>query len=452
MIEIKRDKYLNKMIKKKDNGRVKIITGIRRCGKSYLLFELYKNYLLRNGISENQIIEMPLDEIDNIQYRNPFELNAYIKERITDKNKRYYIFIDEIQFCEEVSNPYIKDSNEKVTFIDTVLGLMKISNVDIYITGSNSKMLSKEVLTQFRDRGDEIHVMPLSYAEFWVAYQKIHTQVKSPISPIMINRNDAWRDYCSFGGMPYVLVLDTVEEKSQYLKDLFDETYIKDIIERNNIRNDKEVLEILLDFVSSSIGSLTNPRKLENRFLSERKINISHSTITKYLDLFIEAYIMDSAKRYDIKGSQYFDTPLKYYFTDIGLRNARLNFRQIEQTHIMENIIYNELINRGYNVDVGVVQYAKREKDNQGEEKKVRVQAEVDFVVNHGNKRYYIQSALNIDNPQKREKEVNSLNRIDDSFKKIIVVKDDIIPWYDEKGIQYVGVQEFLLNERAMDI
>ena len=228
--------------------------------------------------------------------------------------------------------------------------------------------------------------------------------------------------------------------------------HIKDIIERNNIRNDKEVLEILLDFVSSSIGSLTNPRKLENRFLSERKINISHSTITKYLDLFIEAYIMDSAKRYDIKGSQYFDTPLKYYFTDIGLRNARLNFRQIEQTHIMENIIYNELINRGYNVDVGVVQYAKREKDNQGEEKKVRVQLEVDFVVNHGNKRYYIQSALNIDNPQMREKEVNSLNRIDDSFKKIIVVKDDIIPWYDEKGNQYVGVQEFLLNERAMDI
>ena len=282
---IERKQYLNELIKKKDNGRIKIITGIRRCGKSYLLFKLYKDYLLGNGIKKEQIIQMALDEIDNIKYRNPFELNDYIKNKIT-KNKKYYIFIDEIQFSKPVKNPYIIDSDEEITFVDTLLGLMKNENLDIYVTGSNSKMLSKDILTQFRDRGDEIHVYPLSFAEFYNTYK---------------DKNLAWRDYVVFGGMPYILSLDTFEEKSTYLKNLFEETYIKDIIERNKIQNSSDILDILLDFVSSAIGSLTNPLKLSNRFLSENKINISHNTISKYLSYFEESYILYSANRYDIE-------------------------------------------------------------------------------------------------------------------------------------------------------
>ena len=436
-MEIKRDQYLNQLIRKKDNGRIKIITGVRRCGKSYLLFELYKHYLLREGVEEEQIIEVQLDELDNIRYRDPFALNEYIKEQISDKRKRCYVMIDEVQLCAEVPNPYLDDPDERVTFVDTLLGLMKIKNTDIYVTGSNSKMLSREVLTQFRDRGDEIHLQPLSFAEFQACYS---------------DQKHAWRDYCVFGGMPYVLQLETQEEKSRYLKDLFEETYLKDIIERKDIRNDQEVLEVLLDFVSSAIGSLTNPSKLENRFLTERRMKVTHTTIAKYLDYFKEAYVIDSARRYDIKGAAYFDTPLKYYFTDIGLRNARLNFRQVEENHIMENIIFNDLIRRGYNVDVGVVSYSKREKEVSGAEKKVRVQSEVDFVVNSGHQRYYIQVALNVDSQEKRLQETNSLNRIGDSFKKIVIVKDDIIPWHDEKGIFYIGVEEFLLNDDVINM
>lgn len=436
-MEIRRDQYLQQLIKKKGNGRVKIITGIRRCGKSYLLFQLYKQYLMREGVGTDQIIEIKLDEVENVRYRNPFELNDFIRSNIIDETKQYYVMIDEIQFCAEVPNPYLDDPAEKVTFVDTVLGLMNRRNVDVYITGSNSKMLSKDVVTQFRDRGDEIHLYPLSFAEF----------KESCTDP-----EHAWRDYCVYGGMPYVLQLESREEKSRYLKDLFKETYIKDIIERNDIRNEEEVLEILLDFISSAIGSLTNPSKLENRFQTEKKITISHNTISKYLEFFKEAYLIDSAKRYDIKGSAYFDTPLKYYFSDIGLRNARLNFRQVEENHIMENILYSDLIRRGYNVDVGVINYSRREKDPNGNEKKIRVQLEVDFVINRGSQRYYIQSALNVDSQEKLEQETNSLNRIDDSFRKIVVIKDDIIPWHDEKGILYIGIQEFLLNENAIDL
>ena len=441
---IQRDQYLNALIRKKNNGRVKIVTGLRRCGKSFLLFNLYKKYLLDNGISQDQIVELPLDEIDNIRYRNPFELSAYIKERIAAPSKHHYVFIDEIQFCAEVPNPYLDDPAEKVTFIDAVLGLMKRRNVDIYITGSNSKMLSRDVLTQFRDRGDEIHLRPLSFSEFWTA-------CRDSCGPSVPSTEAAWRDYCIFGGMPYLLSMDTPEEKSRYLKDLFDETYLKDIVERKNIRNEKDILEILLDFVSSAVGSLTNPAKLENRFSSEKKIKVSHNTIAKYLDYFTEAYILDAVKRYDVKGAKYFSTPLKYYFADIGLRNARLNFRQIEETHIMENIIYNDLVRRGFNVDVGVVPYAKRERDEQGREKKRPVQLEVDFVANQGTRRYYIQSALSVDDPQKRAQETNSLNRIEDSFRKIVIIKDDILPRHDEKGILYIGIKDFLLNEQAME-
>ena len=427
---IERKQYLDELIKKKDNGRIKIITGIRRCGKSYLLFELYKNYLLKNSIAENQIIEMALDDIENSQYRDPFKLNEYIKSKISD-DKRYYIFIDEIQFSRSVKNPYIDDEDEKITFVDTLLSLMKRKNLDIYITGSNSKMLSKDILTQFRDRGDEIHVYPLSFAEMSSCYE---------------DKDKAWEDYILCGGMPFVLEMDTFEEKSRYLKGLFEETYIKDIIDRKQIKNSEEVLEVLLDFVSSAVGSLTNPLKLSNRYASEKKINISNNTISKYLTYFEEAYVLYAAKRYDIKGSKYFSTPLKYYFTDIGLRNARLNFRQVEETHIMENIIYNDLLRRGFNVDVGVVEYFPNV-----EGKTTRVQLEVDFVINRGNLRYYIQSAFAINSEEKKEQERNSLKRIDDSFKKIIIVRDNIVPRYDEYGIYYVGIRDFLLRDDFLE-
>ena len=427
---IERKQYLDELIKKKDNGRIKIITGIRRCGKSYLLFELYKNYLLKNRIAENQIIEMALDDIENSQYRDPFKLNEYIKSKISD-DKRYYIFIDEIQFSRSVKNPYIDDEDEKITFVDTLLSLMKRKNLDIYVTGSNSKMLSKDILTQFRDRGDEIHVYPLSFAEMSSCYD---------------DKDKAWEDYVLCGGMPFVLEMDTFEEKSRYLKGLFEETYIKDIIDRKKIKNSEEVLEVLLDFVSSAVGSLTNPLKLSNRYASEKKINISNNTISKYLTYFEEAYVLYAAKRYDIKGSKYFSTPLKYYFADIGLRNARLNFRQVEETHIMENIIYNDLLRRGFNVDVGVVEYFPNV-----EGKTTRVQLEVDFVINRGNLRYYIQSAFAINSEEKKEQERNSLKRIDDSFKKIIIVRDNIVPRYDEYGIYYVGIRDFLLRDDFLE-
>ena len=427
---IERKQYLDELIKKKDNGRIKIITGIRRCGKSYLLFELYKNYLLQNSIAENQIIEMALDDIENIGYRDPFKLNEYIKNKITG-DKRYYIFIDEIQFSRSVKNPYIDDEDEKITFVDTLLSLMKRKNLDIYVTGSNSKMLSKDILTQFRDRGDEIHVYPLSFAEMSSCYE---------------DKDKAWEDYVLCGGMPFVLEMETFEEKSRYLKELFEETYIKDIIDRNQIKNSEEVLEVLLDFVSSAVGSLTNPLKLSNRYASEKKINISNNTISKYLTYFEEAYVLYAAKRYDIKGSKYFSTPLKYYFADIGLRNVRLNFRQVEETHIMENIIYNDLLRRGFNVDVGVVEYFPNV-----EGKTTRVQLEVDFVINRGNLRYYIQSAFAINSEEKKEQERNSLKRIDDSFKKIIIVRENIVPRYDEYGIYYVGIRDFLLMDDFLE-
>lgn len=429
---IKRDYYLKKIIDKRENGRIKIITGIRRCGKSYLLFNLYQEYLLSQGIKEEQIISIALDEIDNLEYRNPFRLNEYIKEKTKNRNQMYYIFIDEIQLSEAVSNPYIDSKEKNVTFVDVLLGLMKRNNVDIYVTGSNSKMLSSDVLTQFRDRGNEIHVNPLSFAEVYDLYK---------------NKESAFEHYIVYGGMPYIYSLKSDEEKNQYLKDLFKETYIKDILERNNVQNEKEVLELLLDFTSSAIGSLTNPTKLSRRFLSEKRINISSNTISKYLAYFEEAYVIYHANRYDVKGARYFSTPLKYYFADIGLRNARLNFRQVEETHIMENIIYNDLLRRGYNIDVGVIEYDYKKDGNRR-----KVQLEVDFVINKGHKRYYIQSALNVDSIEKKEQETASLKKIDDSFRKIVVVRNSIIPRYDDNGILYVGLEDFLLDEAIVDL
>ena len=424
-----RKQYLDQLIRKKDNGRIKVITGLRRSGKSYLLFTLYRQYLLDSGVEEDQIVGLALDEIDNAKYRNPFELNKIVKERIKDKNKRYYVFIDEIQFVTEVQNPYVDDPNEKLTFIDVVLGLMKIPNADVYVTGSNSKMLSSDILTQFRDRGDEIRVNPLSFAEVYENYAG--------------DKRGVWRDYYTYGGMPLVWLTESHEERSRYLRDLFTRTYIKDVLERHQVKNDAEVLEILLNVLASSIGSLTNPSKLSNTFDSERHIKIAPDTLDTYIGYFMEAFLLQRAERYDVKGRKYIKTPVKYYYSDVGLRNARLGFRQLEETHLMENVLYNDLIRRGYDVDVGVVEQNVRKDDG----KNTRKQLEVDFVVNRGDERYYIQSALSIDDPDKKEQEIASLLRIPDSFKKIVVVKDYIKPWRDEHGIQYVGIEDFLLDE-----
>ena len=424
-----REQYLKKIISKKDNGRIKIITGLRRSGKSVLLFRLYREWLLGEGVKEDQIIALALDILENAKYRNPLELDKYVRDHMVDPKKRYYIFIDEIQFVSEIRNPYVDNEDAKITFIDVILGFMHMDNADVYVTGSNSKMLSSDILTQFRDRGDEIRVYPLSFAEFYNEYEG--------------DKRGAWQDYYTYGGMPLATSLESHEEKSRYLKDLFDRTYIKDVLERHEIKNDTEVLDILLDVLASGIGSLTNPSKLANTFKSERQIGIGSETIEKYIGYFEESFLIEKVVRYDVKGRKYIGTPAKYYYTDLGLRNARLGFRQLEETHIMENVLYNDLIRRGMNVDVGVVEY--NTKDANG--KKIRKQLEVDFVANQGGKRFYVQSALSIADPEKKEQEIESLKRIPDSFSKIVVVRDYLKPWQDENGITYVGIEQFLLNE-----
>ena len=333
-----------------------------------------------------------------------------------------------------IPNPYINDKSARIGFVDVLLGLMKIRNADIYVTGSNSRMLSSDIMTEFRGRGDEIRVSPLTYGEFYSAFEG--------------DKRHAWREYYTYGGMPLILSQKSHEEKSKYLKDLFAKTYVTDVLEHNRIANDQSVLEDLLNVVSSSVGSLTNPTKLSNTFKSVKHTQISSNTISKYLDFFIDAFIMRKAQRYDIKGKRYINSLMKYYFTDVGLRNARLNFRQQEENHIMENVIFNELAAREFDVDVGVVEY--NHLDEKG--KKVRTQLEVDFVANNGSRRYYIQSAFLIDSEEKRKQEINSLMRVPDSFRKIVVVRDDILPWHDDNGILYVGIEQFLLDERIMDI
>lgn len=426
-----RNQYLKKLIDLKDNGRVKIITGLRRSGKSVLLLEIYRDYLIGEDIQPEQIISVALDDLSNARYRNPMELDDFFRKKITDDTKKYYLFIDEIQMVSEIQNPYVDDPDAKIGFVDVVIGLMKIRNADVYITGSNSKMLSSDILTQFRDRGDEIRVFPLSFAEFYDAYEG--------------DKREAWQDYYTYGGMPVVLSLDTHEKKSKYLRDLFERTYLKDIIDRNKILNNEEVLATLLDVIASGVGVLTNPSKLSNTFKSERGVTVAPDTVDRYLGFFIDSYLIQKAVRYDVKGRKYIKTPSKYYYTDPGLRNARLGFRQIEETHLMENVLYNDLIRRGYDVDVGVVEIATIE-----DGKKVRKQLEVDFVVNRGNERYYIQSALTIADPEKKKQEIASLLRIPDSFKKIVVVRDYLKPYKDENGIQYVGIEHFLRDESIL--
>lgn len=427
-MKIERKRNLQRLIDSRKNGQIKIITGIRRCGKSYLLGVLYRDFLLQDGVAPEQIITLELDNDINARYRNPLELGEYLRQTVADTTKDYYILLDEIQMVESIDNPYLpRETASKITFVDVLLGLKSLSNVDVYVTGSNSKMLSSDVATAFRDRGEEIHITPLTYDEFYAAYPK--------------EKRFAWREYVAYGGMPFVMQKNTHEEKSKYLQDLFRLTYIKDVIERNRLRTNAETLDELLNVVASAVGSLTNPTRLANTFKTVKGLTIKNETISTYLDCFIEAYILEKSYRYDIKGRSYIDTPLKYYFTDIGLRNALLNFRQQEENHIMENILYNELRARGFNIDVGVVEYNHIE-----DGKKIRTQLEIDFVVNRAEKRYYIQSALTVADEEKRQQEVNSLNRVDDSYTKIVIVKDNILPWTDDKGVNYINIEDFLLE------
>lgn len=431
---LQRKQYLEKLIEKKDNGRVKVITGLRRCGKSVLLFDLYRNYLLDHGVEQSQIIALALDVLANSRYRNPIELDGFIRKRIADNGKRYYVFIDEIQNVSEIQNPYVDDPGAKIGFIDVILGFMQMSNVDVYVTGSNSRMLSSDVLTQFRDRGDEIRVYPLSFAEFYEAYDG--------------DKREAWQDYYTYGGMPYVLQLDTHEKKSSYLRDLLTRTYIKDVLERHDIRNESGKLEILLDVLASGVGSLTSPSRLSNTFDTEWKTKISPDTIDLYIGYFVDAFLISKSSRYDVKGRRYLQSPSKYYYCDLGLRNARLNFRQLEENHLMENALYNDLVRRGYDVDVGVIE--KNGKNREG--KSYRQNLEIDFVVNRGSRRHYIQCALDVDDPAKRSQELESLRRIPDSFGKYVVVKGYMKPWTDDLGIRYVGIEQFLLDDDPLSI
>ena len=428
MERIERNYYLNKLVARRDNGRVKVVTGIRRCGKSVLLFDIYGDYLKAEGIAEDQLIILKLDVAKNARYRNPMELDKYLREQITDPAKQYYVMLDEIQEVKSIPNPWLYDENATIGFVDILLGLLDFKNVDIYVTGSNSKMLSTDVMTEFKDRGDEIHINPLMYKEFYSAYQG--------------NKSHAWQEFVTYGGLPRVMSLQSDKDKSRYLQDLIRKTYLTDVIERNHIQKDISVLDDLLNIVASSIGSLTNPKKLENTFSTVKHKKIDDATISIFLGYFAEAYLLRRVEQYDIKGRKYINTPQKYYLTDVGLRNAQLNFRQQEETHLMENVIFNELCIRGFNVDVGIVEY--NYKDEQGKSKRTKL--EVDFVVNRGNRRCYIQSAFAIPDEEKRLQETNSLRRINDSYRKIVVVRNHIIPWYDENGIYYIGLEDFCLD------
>ncbi len=425
---IKRDNYLHQIIAKKENGLIKVVTGIRRCGKSYLLFQLYYDYLIESGVKEEQIISIALDDDTYVKYRDPDELSKYIRTQIINKDM-YYILIDEVQYAitkEELKNP------ESIRLYNVLNGLMRLRNVDIYVTGSNSKMLTKDVLTAFRGRGDEIKVYPISFKEYYTFTGG--------------GKIEGYEEFALYGGMPLVLSKKSDAEKMTYLQTLFTEVYFKDITERYNIELE-DVLEELTDDLCSSVGSLTNARKIANTLQTVKQIKVSSNTIASYLSYLQESFLFSNAKRYDIKGEKYFEYPSKYYCTDVGLRNARLNFRQQEETHIMENIIYNELLCRGYSVDVGVVEIVDTVKG-----KKTKKQCEIDFVVNKGSKKYYIQSALNVSDPYKLETELRPLKNTKDFFKKIIIVKTMMKPWTDEEGIVHLGLYEFLLNEDSLEL
>lgn len=417
-MKIKRDRYLDLLISKKHNGLIKVITGMRRCGKSYLLFELFKEHLLSEGAAESHIIEIAFDAFEYRHFRDPDVLYPYLKEQLKDGGM-YYVLLDEVQLLGE--------------FEAVLNSLARMKNVDVYVTGSNARFLSKDVITEFRGRGDEVHMYPLSFAEFMSVYSG--------------TKQDGWNEYMLYGGLPLVLNFAAVDQKIAFLKALFEETYISDIVGRHNIRNKAE-LEELLNILSSAIGSLTSPEKLSASFLSVKNKKISSNTIRRYLDHLCDSFLIDRAVRYDVKGKKYIDTPVKYYFTDMGLRNARLNFRQLEETHSMENILFNELKIRGFNVDVGVImQYDTNEKGNS-----VRKQLEIDFVCNKGSKRYYIQSAYAVPDQAKMEQEQRSLMLTGDFFKRMIITKDTPAPYYNESGVLIMSVYDFLLHENSLEL
>lgn len=418
-MEFSRKKYLDKLIAHKGNQRVKIVTGIRRCGKSYLLLKLFKKHLLESGVKASHIIEIQLDDRSNQKLRNPDKCLRFIKNKVKD-DSMYYLLIDEVQMMRE--------------FEDVLNSCLHIENLDTYVTGSNSKFLSKDVITEFRGRGDEIHLNPLTFAEFWSAKEDLSFE-------------HAWSEYMTYGGLPYCVLMENAEEKAQYLKDMFRNVYLKDILEHNRVQNDVG-MERLMDIVSSGIGSLTNLRKIENTFKTDGGVTISVNTIDRYLEMLEDAYLLHRVERYDVKGRKYVGTQQKYYFVDLGLRNARLNFRQVEETHLMENAIYNELLSRGFSVDVGVVE--AWEKDVEG--KDVRKYLEVDFVVNKGSQRYYIQSAFAMPTLEKMEQEEKSLRNIGDEFKKIVIVKDDVLLKRNEAGVVIMGLREFFMNERSLEM
>lgn len=414
---IQRNMYLDQLISRKHNGLIKVVTGVRRCGKSFLLFHLFKDHLLEEGVDKEHIIEIAFDAFENEHLQDPHAALPYLKEKIADQDM-YYVLLDEVQLLDR--------------FEAVLNSLLRMENVDIYVTGSNARFLSKDVITEFRGRGDEVHMHPLSFAEFMSVYPG--------------TKQDGWNEYMLYGGLPLVLRFQKPEEKISFLKSLFEETYISDIVGRHRVRNRAE-LEELLNILSSAIGSLTNPSKLSAAFKSVKQKTISNATIKNYIEYFSDSFLIDSAMRYDIKGKKYIGTPVKYYFTDMGLRNARLNFRQLEETHTMENIIFNELKIRGFNVDVGVVVANSADKKGNG----IRKQLEIDFVCNKGSKRYYIQSAYAMPDRAKMEQEQRSLMLTGDFFKKIIITKDAPAPYYNEDGVLIMGLFDFLLNPNSLE-
>lgn len=417
-MEIRRDIYLKKLINRMHNGMIKVVTGIRRSGKSYLLFTIFKDYLLSEGVDEDHIISIELDRLENKKYRNPYVVLEKIKSQLID-SKDYYIFLDEVQLLDQ--------------FEDVLNSLLHIKNVDVYVTGSNSKFLSKDIITEFRGRGDEVHVYPVSFREYMTVFNG--------------DKYEGWSSYVRFGGLPLTVTMNSDEQRVEYLTRLFEETYIKDIIERNHIEK-KQELNDLINVLASGIGSLTNPSKIVATFNSVIQSDISLNTVRSYIEYLEDAFIISEANRYDVKGRKYIGTPLKYYFEDVGLRNARLGFRQVEETHLMENIIYNELRVRGFSVDVGVVMKRKRTKAGVQEKK----QLEIDFIANQGSRRYYIQSAFSIPDEEKREQEKASLINVGDSFKKIIIVKDVVKSWHDDDGILTISLYDFLLDEKSLEL
>lgn len=410
---IERNSYLNKLTNHRHNGMIKVITGIRRSGKSFLLFRLFKKFLTDEGIDDEHIIEMAFDDFGNRQYRNPEVFYDYVKKRIND-GRMYYLFLDEVQLMDN--------------FVDVLNGFLYMNNVDVYVTGSNARFLSKDIITEFRGRGDQIHISPLSFREFMTVFQG--------------SKEDGWAAYLRYGGLPPVVLQPTDEEREKLLHSLINETYLIDILNRNRIKNDAELAE-LFQILASSIGALTNPQKLSNTFKSVKKVSISTTTLKNYIDYLSEAFLIEPSNRYDVKGKKYISTPLKYYFTDMGLRNALLNFRQYEETHLMENAIYNELRLRGWNVDVGAVIVNTRNEKGTSERK----QLEIDFVCNKGSKRCYIQSALSLPDQEKMQQETNSLLRIDDSFQKTVITGGNAKPWTDNNGIQFLNIYDFLLGD-----